>query len=322
MTVSVRSVVLLSVLIVGASGQSRAGDEATARAVAYLVQEVPAWNRENRCYSCHNNGDGARALMAAAKAGYEVPDDALASTRNWLVTPDGWDKNGGEGEFNDQRLAWLQFGTALATQVALAEAEGDPRSTEALLSAARRIADMQSSDGSWTIQDGGLIGSPVTWGPVLSTVLARRTLRTADANRFAAHIARADEWLRSSEPQSVLDAAAVLAALNETDDPRDARLTEHCLTLLQKSQSTAGGWGPYPISPPETFDTAMVLLALKSSKSAPEIEAMIAAGRSFLIKSQQPNGSWRETTRPPGAESYAQHISTTAWGTLALLATE
>ena len=48
---------------------------------------------------------------------------------------------------------------------------------------------------------------------------------------------------------------------------------------------------------------------------------MIARGRAFLIARQQADGSWPETTRPSGAESYAQRISTTGWATLALLAT-
>ena len=48
---------------------------------------------------------------------------------------------------------------------------------------------------------------------------------------------------------------------------------------------------------------------------------MIARGKGFLIAQQQEDGSWIETTRPPGNVSYAQRISTTGWATLALLAT-
>jgi hypothetical protein len=48
---------------------------------------------------------------------------------------------------------------------------------------------------------------------------------------------------------------------------------------------------------------------------------MIQRGRAYLLSSQQGDGSWPETTRPRGAESYAQRLSTTGWATLALLAT-
>jgi hypothetical protein len=51
------------------------------------------------------------------------------------------------------------------------------------------------------------------------------------------------------------------------------------------------------------------------------VKDMITRGRAFLLAEQQDDGSWVETTRPPGNVSYAQRISTTGWATLALLAT-
>ena len=47
---------------------------------AFLATEVPRWSRENHCYSCHNNGDSARALLAAKKRGLILPEDALRGT--------------------------------------------------------------------------------------------------------------------------------------------------------------------------------------------------------------------------------------------------
>jgi hypothetical protein len=67
----------------------------------------------------------------------------------------------------------------------------------------------------------------------------------------------------------------------------------------------------------ESFDTAVVLLALRKLN-----KLATARGRAFLIASQRPDGGWPETTRPPGGQSYAQHISTSAWATLALLLTD
>src|SRR5262249_25947107 len=77
--------------------------------------------------------------------------------------------------------------------------------------------------------------------------------------------------------------------------------------------------GPYVSSPPEVFDTAMVLLALARLKDRREVQPMMARGRTWLLAAQNEDGTWRETTRPPGAESYAQRLSTTGWATLALL---
>src|SRR5436305_12386153 len=51
------------------------------RAIAFLGREVPRWQRENHCYSCHNNGDGARALLEAARQGFSLPPRSADATR-------------------------------------------------------------------------------------------------------------------------------------------------------------------------------------------------------------------------------------------------
>src|SRR5436190_18438939 len=79
------------------------------RALAYLAREVPRWSRENRCFSCHNNGDAARALYEALSRNEPVPPEALADTTRWLARPQGWDHNGGDGPFRDKRPALVQF---------------------------------------------------------------------------------------------------------------------------------------------------------------------------------------------------------------------
>jgi len=96
---------------------------------------------------------------------------------------------------------------------------------------------------------------------------------------------------------------------------------EQSLNLLRAAQTYDGGWGPYAKSPPEVFDTAMALLALNEIHKDPGVEDLIRRGRVFLESQQQPDGSWVETTRPSGGESYAQRLSTTGWATLALLMT-
>jgi len=77
------------------------------------------------------------------------------------------------------------------------------------------------------------------------------------------------------------------------------------------------------------FDTALAVLALATLNLEPrlarstyrpeELKEAIARGRAYLVSQQRPDGSWPETTRPAGQESYAQRISTTGWALLALL---
>lgn len=313
----------------GAAGSAVQGESTAStesRALSYLAREVPRWARENKCHSCHNNGDAARALYAAIRLSYPVPDGTIDETSRWLAQPEQWDHNGGEGPFSDKKLARIQFAAALVEGLNT----GWIKDRKALTRAAELVAGHQSPDGSWQVEAPGTLGSPATYGTCLATCQARRVLEMVDAVRYRKAIAKAEQWLRGVALHSVLDAAAILLASDPSTRPEMPSRQVECLALIRKGQSASGGWGPYVYSSTEPFDTALVLLALcrakgdmprRSTKEQMEIESMIRRGRAYLVATQKPDGSWPETTRPPGAESYAQRVSTTGWATLALLAT-
>jgi len=292
-------------------------DSAEARAVAFLSREVPAWSRENRCFSCHNNGDAARALLLASRRGFAVPRSALADTLAWVSRPATWDDNKGDPAFSDKRLANIQFATTLGA----AFVAGRVRDIEPLRVAARRVAADQSSDGSWPVHPPGTVGTPATHGTALATHVAIQSLQQAGGIEFVAAIESGQRWLRAAPANSVPDAAALVLALKDAADPAAERQRSRAMDLIRSSQGSDGGWGPFPDSPPEAFDTALALLALWELRGAPGTGSMIRRGRAFLVGSQNPDGSWQESTRPVKAESYAQRISTTGWATQALLAT-
>jgi hypothetical protein len=292
---------------------------AEARAVEFLVREVPLWPRENHCFSCHNNGDAARALYEASRAGLRVPAEAMAGTTAWLTRPSGWDHNGGDGPFSDKRLARVAFTSALAA----ATRTGSNRDRAALQDAALGLARDQAEDGSWTLEGEPSPGSPAAYGRALATFLARESLAAADPARFRGAIGRADGWLMRREPVTVADASVGLMVIaTAAESPASAARRREALDLLRRAQADDGGWGPYVTSPPETFDTSLALLALARCGDASDpVRRMIARGRAFLVAGQREDGSWAETTRPSGGTSYAQRISTTGWAALALLAT-
>jgi hypothetical protein len=45
---------------------------------------------ENGCFSCHNNGDAARALYAAIKLGRTFDPQTLSQTNEWLSNSQLW----------------------------------------------------------------------------------------------------------------------------------------------------------------------------------------------------------------------------------------
>lgn len=321
---SVMSVALLTAVIPDQPQPD--AHSAAARTVAYLRTEVPRWRREHPCYSCHNNGDATRALLAASARGHAVAD-AIDDTVAWLATPERWDTNARRGGSEEQPLARIQFASALASMVAAGRAEAD-----ALGRAAGLLAAHQQEDGSWRLSDTQILGGATFYGTSLATAMARRTLARARTASVQSPLAKASAWLRSASPTTVLDASAVLLGLERDSDPEAAAQRQRALAILQRGQGPDGGWGPYVTSQSEAFDTALALLALTGLRpvgafsiapySTRDLDAAIERGRASLLRTQHADGSWPETTRPPNGDSYAQRISTTAWALLALLETE
>jgi glycerate kinase len=281
---------------------------AESLAVAYLAREVPAWHRDNQCYSCHNNGDGARALFLATTRGHNVKD-SLTDTLTWLRKPSAWAENKGDPSASDQRLADLQFAAALATATR-ANLISDPT---LLQSAARRLVLHQSVDGAWHVEPQNDVGSPVTYGTPLATAFAWRILREANDPANSAALTSASNWLSQLQPKNIPAAAALLLFATDTRHHEKQSLAQ---SYLLKHQLPNGGWGPYPNAPAEIFDSSLALIALTAANT---IEPALNRARAFLESQQNSDGSWPATTRPTGGESYAQQTSTTAWATVALI---
>lgn len=305
-----------------AASAQEAASSAETKAIAFLVREVPAWPKENGCFSCHNNGDAARALYVAAARGYRVPPAALAATSAWLNAPLGWDENKGDPGFSDKRLADVQFAVALLTGLET----GQLRDAQPLQAAAQKLLAQQSRSGAWEIDAGNTLGSPATYGTPLATWQAWRVLEKAQAaasqparqTEMRAAQQRALQFLRQLKPVNVPQAATLLLALGQTRDAEAEKLRGAAQRFLQRAQTRDGGWGPYADAPPEVFDTALALLALAETAPTATTRASLQRGRQFLIAQQNADGSWPATTRPSGNISYAQLMSTTGWATLAL----
>ena len=310
------------VLATLAQAQPDPREAAEARAIAYLAREVPRWRQENACYSCHNNGDAARALIVGLQRQHAVRP-AIADTLGWLSEPGRWNSNpGGKGGGDDKRLARIQFASATVTASTVALVP--QASVEA---AAAIVAADQRDDGSWQLDASTSIGSPATYGTALATAFALRVLSESRATPRTEAIARGRAWLRRVEPGNVPDAVAVILGLANAPEERDRHRL--ALVLLKRAQGRDGGWGAYATTASEPFDTAIALLALTELKKRPlpdpavystsELHAAFDRGRDFLTRAQLEDGSWPETTRPARQESYAQRISTTAWAVLALM---
>lgn len=308
------AIALVLFVALAASAQTRSPEQ---RAIDYLIEAVSRWPAENGCFSCHNNADAVRALYIASK----FPDlkfnaDVLGETEQWLSEPSKWKEQGVDAGFRDTKLAVLQFSAALALGVDSGRIAAEPLSF-----AARLLAADQDSDGAWRIEgEAASVGSPVTWGTALATAMARFVLLQSGEERDAAAASRAESWLLAQEPTNVPETAALLMNLDSSDTSEAREKRNEAVVYLLAARTSAGVWGPYPKSPPEVFDTAVATMALSLYDGVPERRAVLEPARAYLLETQLAEGGWPETTRPSGFSSYAQHVSTSAWATMALLA--
>ena len=320
---------MLLALGVGASAYLVAaqpqGMSPEARAIAFLAGEVPRWPVENNCFSCHNNGDAARALYTAVGQDYAVEAEALRATTAWLQNPAAWDDNALGLEFADKTLARIQFAGALVDAM-LADQIRDP---VPLADAVALIAADQSDDGSWQIDTSGSIGSPATYGRVLATWAALRALKQADTPDLAPLIARAERWVRGVEVQSVIDAAAVILALEGADDTAAVAQRQRCL------EDHGGAGSVWWLGRLSDVGRRAVRHRARRARAPAFARATGAGGSGHRGRHPERCGEgWpgvpaRRAARrrqlagddPAGQQSYAQYISTTGWATLALLAT-
>ena len=283
------------------------------KSVAFLRAELPK----------ARNGDAARALLEAGARGYDL-GTSFDETLNFLKQPAAWDRYKAPSGFDDKRLARVQFASALS----VAERHGKAASTDLEAAAKLLVAD-QAADGSWTFDRSPGLGSPAIYGAILATWSARTSLIASGMQPDHFTIVQADRWLRGLTVENVFEASSLLLALDLTGDVMADGLRRTALGIVRSGQAASGGWGPEVAVPPQVFDTAIAVLALSALNVEPRIARStyrpeelldaIAKGKAFIESQQRPDGSWPETTRPAGQESYTQRISTTGWALLALL---
>jgi len=181
-------------------------DPTAAKAVEYLVEHVPRWPRENGCFSCHHNGDGARALVAAKRRGYRVPEEALRETLDWLAHPERWDQSAKHPQASDKKLARIQFAVAA------------------------REAGLRKGAIGEVPEDAP--GGPIVWGKELATALIEKRRLPAPARQNPD-----GGWgPRNGAPSEAFDTAVALLAVDDRAAIARGR------AYLARTQTEDGSW--------------------------------------------------------------------------------
>ena len=299
---------------------------ASARAFKVIQHSQGVWYKKQTCTSCHHQLLPEIPINLARERGVgfdeTVARDTTASAFAYLKDLDaavqGYDY-----------IDVLFDGWAL-TAANVAGVGSSP----ATAAYAQFIASRQLADGSWPTMDNR---PPQSHSLFTATAVCAQALQHYLSEQFKdekeARVRRARQWLLKTQPRTTEDSTFRLLGLRWTGAEDNVR--QKAARQLMAEQRPDGGWAQMPGSGSDAYATGEVLFALHQAAGLATNDTAYQRGLSFLLKTQEPDGSWRIKSRlnPPARVSppfvnvefppfqHDQFISMmgTTWATSALL---
>ena len=283
--------------LIAQTGASQVPDtrQAAEKSVALLQRTSASFFREGACVSCHAQNLTGMAVKAAAAS--HIPVDQAADEK-------------------DLRAAHLQFGSAeqpllqrmdpptseILSYAILQLAAGDvkpDRGTDAMV---YNLAAQQRQAGNWHM---GIARPPMGDGDFSRTTLAMRALqlygppaRRAD---FQKRIERGAAWLAAASPRNTEDLIMQLLGLHWAGADRQS--CKGGVRKLERLQREDGGWSQTPDLPSDAYATGQVLYTLHEL-GVPANSAAYRRGVTYLLRTQQDDGSWLVKSRAVPTQPY------------------
>ncbi len=272
------------------------------RGLTFLEKDAVKWRDERGCATCHHGTMTVWALSEAKAQGYAVGahylDDAIRWTKNQFVPR--------ISKPRDPRPGWSLVSVP-AIYLGVMSQNLPILSRDEINQVAVHLAQHQEDDGAWLMPPPAN-GAPPTWESretlALWATLAWEPNVPADPHEAAeARTSRekAEAWIRQSEPADTVQ-AATLRLLVDVRRGKADQLPSSVDDLL-KRQRADGGWSQAPDLASDAYATGQALYALSFAGVTHDHPAVQRAV-SFLVSSQNEDGSWPMTSRNhPGVET-------------------
>ncbi len=300
---------------------------AVGRSLPLLQRSADTWFQRRGCPSCHHQGVGLLTVALAREKGYAI-DEALfrdqldrVSAKFGHSDESSLSAGGGTANypFGHAYIAWGMSGA------------GPLPADGRMVVLANGIAGRQHVDGSWRSLSHR---PPMEDSSITLTAVAARMLQLVPIpgreREVHERLERAKRWLAKTPIRSTEERAfAILAA---------AWLGERA--LLQREQAALiseqredGGWAQIPTRSTDAYATGLALVALHQSGGLTPANRAYLRGVLFLMKHQQPDGTWQVETRrrlpglpyfetgfPHGKDQFLSYAAA-GWATMALILT-
>jgi squalene-hopene/tetraprenyl-beta-curcumene cyclase len=319
------AVIVVTALAAPSDESARSVRQTVERSLDFLDKDAVAWVKKQKCATCHHVPMMVWSLNEAKHHGYQVNDKSLAEVTEWALVAKNHnsvfpelplDKNKTEPDF----LGPLNLALALG-----AVRNPDAAQTTARQRLLRHALTRQELDGSWNANSGGrppVHSTPYTMTAWLLLALPAPADNTADP--FKSQRDKAAAWLNKAEMpddnQSLLLRLLVLQRLDQ--QPQEQKRFRQ---RLLGRQNTDGGWKQADGLESDAFATGLALYVLSQAKASDVREPLLRA-RQFLVKTQQPDGSWimKSRSAPPPGPGPARYLTPirywgTAWATIGLV---
>jgi len=293
------------------------------KALPILVKGAVGYAEKRTCFGCHNQCLSMVAFHAARERGFSVEDEFIEKQAEHVIAafkerhPSL--KKGSLGGGIDS-AGW---GLYLLDKAGHEDVDATAPVVDYILK------QHENLNGPWRPTS----NRPPTQGSLFtSTYLAIRALKTwgtpEQKEPIDKRIDAAKAWLETTPAKDTEDRVYRLRALKAVDANGD--VIRDAMIELRKAQRSDGGWGQKDEMPSDPYAAATALAALREAGGMPASSPAFKRGLSFLLRTQQHDGSWHVKTRSRPIQQYFesgfphgkdQFISaaTTAWAVTALV---
>jgi hypothetical protein len=279
------------------------------------------------CHSCHNQGLGLVTFAMAKEKGFPVTDSIFKEAMDSTCTQWKTYSNIRDLMEDDDPLASLITGDYDLWALKANKFKDDKLTSILVLN----IMRMQTPGGNWFSP---AKRPPLEYYSFSVTALAVKNILayvpTALQPEAAQRVTKARDWMVKTRPVTTEEKVFQLLGLTWCNG--DRLFIAQQAKKLMTAQHADGGWSQLDSLPTDAYASGQALYALQQSGQLKITDTVYQRGVDFLLRTQEPDGSWHVKTRsfpflpyvnsgfPHKADQFISAAGSN-WATMALLLT-